>query len=117
MKVLVASKDFVRAFSVDSIGEVVLIKTSAASGWAIKAKVIRQTKTQIEVECIKWIPTEDTNRFGVKNGLKDRFEGWLGDWSWRNKVINGNKRKFWKSNFTEVGSANEWNPSVLCQLT
>jgi len=116
MKALVANKDFSRVIGIDGIGETVLIKSSAATGWAIKAKVVRETKTQVEVECERWIPTEDTFKWGVKNGLKDRFEGWISDWSWRNKVIKGNKRKFWRDTFQEVGDSQNWNPSILCKL-
>ncbi len=118
MKVLKANTDFNRAFDITpSLGEEFLIKQSIATGWAKLAKVIRITKTQVELEVINIIPTEECNRFGIKNGLNDRFEGFFKDWAFRKKSFIGEKIKFFKDSCVSVGSTNNWNPTVLAEIT
>ncbi len=116
-KVLKSGIDFVRTSNIEpTIGETFLIKTSVASGWARVGKVTKITKTQIELEVIDLIPTEDSNKFGIKNHFKNRTEGFFADWCWRKKATIGQKRKFFKSSSIEVGDTNQWNPTILAQL-
>lgn len=117
MKVLKAGIDFIRTTDVDpQIGQEFLIKQSIATGWAKRAKVIRVTPTQVELEVTNLIPTEESNKFGTKNGLKDRREGFFADWAFRKKAIIGKKFKFFKDTCIMVGDTNAWNPSTLIQL-
>lgn len=117
MKVLVAGKDFVRAEKISpKVGEKFLIKQSIATGWGHLAKVTRVTKTQVEVEVVNLVPTEETNRFGTKNGLKDRHQGFFEVWCWRKKASVGKKFKFFKDSCVMVGDSENWNPCVLTKL-
>lgn len=120
MKVLKAGIDFTRASNIDAeIGQKFLIKKSIATGWGKLAKVTRITKTQIELQIINVIPTEESNRFGVKNGLVDnRFiGGFFENWAFRKKCSVGKKLKFFKENCIQVGDSENWNPLILCKLT
>jgi hypothetical protein len=117
MKVLKSGIDFVRAFDINpTTGEQFLIKKAVPTGWAKLAKVTRVTKTQVEVEVINVIPTEESNKFGVKNGLKDRFVGFFKDWDEQKRFAIGKKHKFWLKDGVFVGDTNNWNPTVLAQL-
>ena len=119
MKVLKADIDFFKAKEINAeIGQKFLIKQSRATGWAKLAQVTRLTKTQIELEIINVIPTEESNRFGVKNGFKDNrsMGGFFQDWAFRKKCLVGKKWKFFKDNGVMVGDSDNWNPSVLCEL-
>ena len=119
MKVLKSFIDFMPIREIElEIGSKVLIKQSTASGWGRLAKVIRLTPKQVEVEVINVIPTEESNRFGTKNGLKDRGElgGFFEDWAFRKKCAIGKKEKFWKSNAQRVGETTSWNSTVLCEI-
>ena len=116
-KVLKAGVDFQRTFSINpKIDEKFLIKSCIATGWGKLVKVIRVMKTQVEVEVINVVPTEETNRFGTKNGFKDRREGFFKDWAWRKKVNVGRKEKFFKDTCVMVGMTEDWNPSILVKL-
>ena len=117
MKVLKAGIDFSAAVNINpTIGQHFLIKQSIATGWASLVKVTRVLSTQVEVEIINVIPTEESNKFGVKNGLKDRFNGFFKHWAFRKKVNIGTKHKFFKDSCVSVGSLNDWNPSILAKL-
>lgn len=117
MKVLKAGFDFVRAFEINpSIGQEMLIKQSVATGWAKLAKVTKVTKTQVELEVLNIIPTEESNKFGTKNGLKDRTDGFFMNWAARKKAFIGEKQKFFKESCVMVGCSNDWNPAVLAEL-
>lgn len=117
MRVLKAGVDFIAAANINpTIGQEFLIKQSIATGWASLVKVTRVLSTQIEVEIINVTPTEESNRFGVKNGLKDRFEGFFEHWAFRKKVNIGTKHKFFKNTGVLVGSSNDWNPTILAEL-
>ncbi len=117
MKVLKANTDFNRAFDIEpKIGDIFLIKQSIATGWANLSIITRVTKTQVELEVINIVPTEESNRFGTKNGLKDRTDGFFANWAFRKKVLIGKKFKFFKDSCVSVGSSNDWNPLVLAEL-
>lgn len=119
MKVLKANQDFISLSELNlSIGQEVLIKSSIATGWASLCKVVRETKCQIEVEVINIIPTEESNRFGIKNGLKDRGTngGFFENWAFRKKCSIGRRSKFWKDSAIRVGDSENWNPSVICEI-
>ena len=120
VKVFKANKDFTRAFVSDVLlNEKVLIKSNFATGWGTLAKVTRILNTQIEVEIINIVPTEESNRFGTKNGWdierKENPENFFLRWAeWKKRVI-GTKRKFFKETGIEVGSTNStWRSSSLC---
>ena len=115
MKALKFGEDF-HHLSTPTIGQMVIIKTAASSGWGLKAKVVRITKKQVIVECEKWLPTVDRSKIGTRNGLKDRFSGWLAHWSQMNKASKGRQRKFWIDSNLEVGSTNSWNASTVWEL-
>lgn len=117
MKVLKAGLDFVRVSKINpNIGQEMLIKQSVATGWAKLAKVTKVTKTQVELEVVNLIPTEESNKFGTKNGFKDRCEGFFKEWAFRKKVAVGKKHKFFKDSCVMVGCSNDWNPLVLAEL-
>jgi hypothetical protein len=117
MKVLKAGIDFSRASNINpALGDTFLIKQAIATGWGKLARVTRITKTQVELEVINVIPTEETNKFGTKNGMNDRFDGFFHDWAFRKKVQAGKKFKFFRDNGISVGDTDSWNPTVLCEF-
>jgi hypothetical protein len=117
MKVLKSGIDFKHAYGIEpKLGDSFLIKRSVATGWAYLAKVFRITPTQIELEIINVIPTEDTNKLGVKNGLTDRQVGFFQHWAEYKRNMTGKRYKFSKENGMRVGSSKEWNPLILCEL-
>ena len=116
MKVLKAGIDFSKASEINpQLGTEFLIKSSIATGWAKRAKVVRLTGKQVEVEVVNIIPTEETNRFGTKNGLKDRHEGFLLI-GLSEKSICWGKMKFFKESCERVGDSGNWNPAILCEI-
>ena len=117
MKVLKAGIDFSKASEINpQLGTEFLIKSSIATGWAKRAKVVRLTGKQVEVEVVNIIPTEETNRFGTKNGLKDRHEGFLLIGLSEKKAFVGEKMKFFKESCERVGDSGNWNPAILCEI-
>ena len=112
---LKSGQDFTRPFDLNDlkINQIVLAKSSVASGWASVVKVVRIMKTQIEVETINVIPTIDNFKWGVKNPFANRREGFFKDWAWRKKISKGRKRKFFIENNIEVGSSDNWNPQRI----
>lgn len=118
MKVLKAGIDFQRAFEIDpQVGEQFLIKSNLATGWARLARVTRVMKSQVELEVTNVIPTEESNKFGTKNGLLDRGEGFFEDWAFRKKALIGKRVKFFKESGIMVGmSSDSWRQTVLVEL-
>jgi hypothetical protein len=119
-KVLQSGIDFTSAFSVRDlmVGDEVIMKSMAVSGWARTGKVTRVMNTQIEVECTNVIPTKDRCNFGTVNPFVDsRFKGgFFENWAWFRKTAIGRKSKFFRADGIEVGSRNEWNPRGLAVI-
>jgi hypothetical protein len=112
---LKSGQDFTRPFDLNDlkINQIVLAKSSVASGWASVVKVVRIMKTQIEVETVNLIPTIDAFKWGVKNPFENRGEGFFQFWAERKKILKGRKLKFFIDSNVEVGSTNEWNPQTI----
>ncbi len=111
--ILKANEDFQRVFNVDpQLGDHFLVKSLLATGWAKFGRVVRTTKTQIELSIIDIIPTEDTSKLVNINGA-DLPEGFLED---RKTALIGKKEKFFKKSGVEVGASNHWCPDVLCEI-
>tara|TARA_R100000742_G_C4256866_1_gene74724 strand:- start:199 stop:576 length:378 start_codon:yes stop_codon:yes gene_type:complete len=98
------------------IEDIVLVKQTTVTGWGWLAKVIRTTKTQIEVEIINLLPTLDVCKIATVNPFKNRGEGFFEDWAWWKKQHLGRKRKFFKDTGIEVGSSNDWKPLSIAIL-
>ena len=117
IKILESGKDFTRTFNANDleIGDEVMIKSMAASGWARVGKVVRKTKTQLEVECINVIPTKDVARIGIKNPFVDdrKKGGFFEDWAFNRKCNIGRKDKFFIESGLGVGWTGHWNPIML----
>ena len=90
---LKSGQDFKSPFDLKDlkINDIVLTKQSVATGWAEVVKVVRITKTQIEVETINLIPTIDHFKWGIKNPFKNRGKGFFQFWSERKKILKGNR--------------------------
>ena len=117
MRVLKAGIDFQRAFEINpQEGENFLIKSVHPTGWAKLAKVTRVMKSQVELEIINVVPTEESNKFGTKNGLLDRHEGFFSDWCFKKKVNVGKRVKFFRESGIMVGMSDSWKPIVLVEL-
>lgn len=120
MKALKAGLDFFRTSDVNpTVGEKFLIKQSIATGWANLAVVTRVMRSQFELKIINVIPTEESNRFGTKNGLKDNREigGFFKEWQRNKKLRIGRKVKFFRSSGIMVGQTSNWNPDCLAELS
>ena len=115
---LKSGQDFKSPFDLKDlkINDIVLTKQSVATGWAEVVKVVRITKTQIEVETINLIPTIDHFKWGIKNPFKNRGKGFFQFWSERKKILKGNKRKFFINSNIEVGSSSDWNPKRIATI-
>ena len=115
--ILESGKDFTSMFNANNleIGNEVLIKSQAASGWARVGKVVRKTKTQLEVECINVIPTKDKFRWGIKNPFVDNRKngGFFKNWAFTKKRNIGKKHKFFIESGLGVGWTGHWNPIML----
>jgi hypothetical protein len=119
-KVLQSGIDFTSHFSVRDlmVGDEVIMKSMAVSGWARIGKVTRVMNTQIEIECTNVIPTKDKCRIGTLNPFVDdrKKGGFFEHWAWWRKCAIGDKSKFFRANGIEVGSSNEWNPRGLAVI-
>lgn len=117
-KLLKSNTDFKRLFDLNElqINNEVIIKSGAVSGWAQIGKVIRITKTQVEVITTNLIPTIDTCRIGVKNPFKNRGEGFFEDWAFSKKCVIGKKSKFFIDTNIEVGESKNWNARSLSTI-
>ena len=115
MKVLKANIDFIKPINLEELklNEKVLIKSAVATGWAKVGTVTRIMKSQIEVTVNNVIPTIDTNRFGTKNHLKNRWVGFFEDWADMKRFNKGLKWKFFIESNVEVGSTQDWNPQSV----
>jgi len=117
MKVLKSGIDFKGTFGINPIiGDEFLIKQSVATGWAKLGKVTKVMKSQIELEIINVIPTEDKNAFGVKNPFANREQGFFETWATKKRIFVGKKLKFFKDSCVEVGDSNNWNKTVLAEI-
>jgi hypothetical protein len=120
MKVLQANKDFFRSTNFQlNPGDKVLIKQSVATGWGKLAIVKRVMKSQVEVQVINVVPTEESNRFGTKNGLLDRSknpENFFLRWAEKKNIWVGRKIKFFKDTGVMVGHSENWNPTILTTI-
>jgi len=120
MKVLKSNKDFFRSSNLElNPGDKVLIKQSVATGWGKLAIVKRVMKSQVEVQVINVVPTEESNRFGTKNGLLDRSknpENFFLRWSDNKKMNVGRKMKFFIDSGVMVGDSENWNPTILTTI-
>tara|TARA_R100001015_G_C4610278_1_gene165636 strand:+ start:1040 stop:1426 length:387 start_codon:yes stop_codon:yes gene_type:complete len=116
---LKSGQDFISPVDLNNlkINQIVLAKSSVATGWASVVKVVRIMKTQIEVEIINVIPTIDNFKWGVKNPFENRCQGFFQFWAERKKILKGKKRKFFIENNVEVGSSDNWNPNRIAIFT
>ena len=120
MTVLDSTTDFKRCNDLSNfeVGDKVLIKSSAASGWASVAKVTRIMLSQIEVQTINIIPTKDHHRWGTTNPFVDDRE--KGDfflrWNDAKRCNVGRKSKFFIKGGLKVGFSTGWNPKCIAQI-